>query len=439
MLIKKETISGWGLYPAIEANLTYPKTINDVVSLSKEKCIARGLGRSYGDSSLNKNLTIVTTNLNKVIYFDKVNGVLKAETGTSIIKILNVIIKHGWFLPVTPGTKNVTIGGMVASDVHGKNHHIEGSFGNHLISLEIAINGEIITCSTSDKPDLFWKTIGGMGLTGIIVAATFSLKKINSAFINQKVILAKNIDEAIDLLHTNLDVTYSVTWVDCLAKGSNFGRSIVTLGEHVPEKDGSLETTFFREKSPISIPFFLPSFFLSSSILRIFNFFYNLKAKILPKEKKVSINSFFYPLDSVGHWNRIYGKKGFFQYQAVFPIETSEPALKLILEEIVKSQEFSFLAILKLFGKGNPNLSFPLEGFTLALDFPHNKKSKDLVKKFDAILERFNGKIYLTKDSMTSKKTLLATQEKNVLEFKNFRDQNGMGHFSSVQSERLEL
>ena len=439
MLIKKAKISGWGLHPEIEVNLACPKTVHEIVHLSKKKCIARGLGRSYGDSSLNKNLTITTTNLNKIISFDKVNGILKTHSGASIVNILNLIIKDGWFLPVTPGTKFVTIGGMVASDVHGKNHHIEGSFGNHIISLEIAINGKIVNCSPTEKPDLFWKTIGGMGLTGIIVTATFGLKKINSAFINQKIMIADNLEEAIDLFHENIDITYSVAWVNCLAKGSNFGSSIITFGEHVTDKDGSLETTYFREKNPISIPFLMPSFFLNSILLRIFNFFYFQTTKILPKEKKVSINSFFYPLDSINHWNRMYGKRGFFQYQLVFPIEISKKAINEILNEIIKLQEYPFLAVLKRLGKGNQNLSFPLNGITLALDFPHNSNSARLVRKLDSVLKKFNGKIYLTKDSMTSKKTILATQENNILEFKNFRNENNMKNFSSMQSERLEL
>ena len=251
--------------------------------------------------------------------------------------------------------------------------------------------------------------------------------------------IADNLEEAIDLFHENIDITYSVAWVNCLAKGSNFGNSIITFGEHVTDKDGSLETTYFREKNPISIPFLMPSFFLNSILLRIFNFFYFQTTKILPKEKKVSINSFFYPLDSINHWNRMYGKRGFFQYQLVFPIEISKKAINEILNEIIKSQEYPFLAVLKRLGKGNQNLSFPLNGITLALDFPHNSNSARLVRKLDSVLKKFNGKIYLTKDSMTSKKTILATQENNILEFKNFRNENNMKNFSSMQSERLEL
>lgn len=343
-----------------------------------------------------------------MISFDRLNGVLECESGVLLSEVLEVAVPQGYFLYVTPGTKFISVGGAIASDVHGKNHHAEGCFSEYVISFDLVNEkAELITCSREENADKFWATIGGMGLTGIIVSAKFKLKNIESTYIRQESIKAENLDEIFQLFEESESWTYNVAWIDCLQTGKNLGRSIMLRGEHafkhelpVKLKEKSLK---MKKGSGPAIPFYFPNFVLNNLSVKLFNLlFYYKQAK---KETKgfVHYEPYFYPLDVLSDWNKIYGKKGFIQYQMVIPKENGKEGMRKILDTIAKSGNGSFLAVLKLFGKTNPEAynSFPQEGYTLALDFKVNKKLPNLVKKLDEIVEEYGGRIYLTKDSMS--------------------------------------
>ena len=292
--------------------------------------------------------------------------------------------------------------------------------------------GEILTCSRTENSAKFWSTIGGMGLTGIILSSKFKLKNIESSYIRQESIKADNLDEIFKLFDESESWTYNVAWIDCLQKDKNLGRSIMMRGEHafkheLPKKlqDNPLKVQL--NNSP-SIPFYFPNFVLNNLTVKLFNLLYYFKQNKKEVKNFVHYESFFYPLDIINDWNRIYGKKGFIQYQMVIPKERGKEGMRKILETIAQSGNGSFLAVLKLFGKANPEAynSFPIEGYTLALDFKVNSKLPKLVEKLDAIVEEFNGRIYLTKDSMS--KSSLTNYLKNVQNSK----------FVSMQQKRIQ-
>jgi FAD/FMN-containing dehydrogenase len=398
-------LAGWGQYPRINSELVTPlsqqEVIEDITKGTQPSLIARGLGRSYGDSSLASRV-ISTQYLNHFLQFDEHQGLLTCSAGVSLADILSTFVPKGWFLPVTPGTKYVTVGGAISSDVHGKNHHLEGCFSDHVRSLKIAtVSDGILECSRELRPDLFRATCGGMGLTGIIVEATFQLKPINSAFVSEITLKARNLEEILYLLDAHQDATYSVAWIDCLASGGSLGRSLLMLGEH--HSEGGLN---LASRRGFSIPIDMPSFLLNRYSIQVFNALYYARIQQSESRRITHYESFFYPLDSISHWNRLYGKKGFVQYQFVLPKTAGAKAMTEILQRISHSKRGSFLAVLKAFGKSNDNyLSFPLEGYTLALDFKLENGLFSLLDELDHIVLNHGGRLYLTKDARMSEKT----------------------------------
>lgn len=416
----KQKITNWGLYPVIDAEMKSGETLREVRDflMENKEVIARGNGRSYGDAALSDAI-FSTKRLNKFISFDRIEGVLECESGVLLSDILEISVPQGYFLNVTPGTKFISVGGAIASDVHGKNHHAEGCFSEYVISFQLMkANGEVIQCSREENEEIFWATIGGMGLTGIILSAKIKLKNIESSYIRQESIKAENLDEIFQLFEESEDWTYTVAWIDCLQKGKNIGRSILMRGEHAlrDELPASLkkEPLKVKKKNALSVPFYFPSFVLNSLSIKVFNWLYYRKQSKKEVKNFVHYEPFFYPLDVIHQWNKIYGKKGFIQYQMVIPKERGKEGMKKILETIAKSGNGSFLAVLKLFGKNNPQAynSFPIEGYTLALDFKVNSKLPKLVSDLDKVVEEFGGRIYLTKDAMS--KPSLTNYLKNV-------------------------
>lgn len=416
----KQKITNWGLYPVIDAEMKSGETLREVKNflMENKEVIARGNGRSYGDAALSDAI-FSTKRLNKFISFDRIEGVLECESGVLLSDILEISVPQGYFLNVTPGTKFISVGGAIASDVHGKNHHAEGCFSEYVISFQLMkANGEVIQCSRQENEEVFWATIGGMGLTGIILSAKIKLKNIESSYIRQESIKAENLDEIFQLFDESEDWTYTVAWIDCLQKGKNIGRSILMRGEHAlrDELPASLkkEPLKVKKKNALSVPFYFPSFVLNSLSIKVFNWLYYRKQSKKEVKNFVHYEPFFYPLDVIHQWNKIYGKKGFIQYQMVIPKERGKEGMKKILETIAKSGNGSFLAVLKLFGKNNPQAynSFPIEGYTLALDFKVNSKLPKLVSDLDKVVEEFGGRIYLTKDAMS--KPSLTNYLKNV-------------------------
>lgn len=449
-----ETIANWGNYPVIDAEIDSIKNVKAVLQ-NKNQFIVRGLGRSYGDASLSKFIVDGTKN-HHFIDFDEQTGLLTCEGGVSLSEILEIFIPRGWFLPVTPGTKFVTVAGAISSDVHGKNHHVEGSFCKHVTWMEILLpDGKIVECTPNHNSDLFRAICGGMGLVGIILKAKFYLKKIETAYIKQKTYKAKNIDEMLFFFEESKDATYTVAWMDCLAGGKNLGRGILFTGEHATIED--LKHTEYsnhplkiKQKRKWNVPFYFPSFVLNSLTVKLFNFLvYNSHfGKI--KESIVDYDKFFYPLDSIHNWNRIYSKKGFVQYQFVLPKENGLEGTKKIIQEISNHNMGSFLVVFKLFGnpdkipqKGSKKvldfpLSFPFEGYTLAIDFPIEKRLHKFLEILDDIVKHYNGRLYLAKDARMSKEFFYHTYPVNsFLKLKKKYDPNNI--LKSLQSERLGI
>ncbi len=427
----------WGMFPKT-SNKVF--TFDDRKSLKKlinenNKLIPFGNGRSYGDSALSTNIIYVRPK-NYFLDFDDTSGLLYLEAGVLLSDILHVFIPRGWFLKVTPGTKFITVGGAIASDVHGKNHHIQGCFSECIKEFEIMLaNGEIVTCSKNSTPDLFKATCGGMGLTGVILSAKIYLKKINSQYINQKTIKTKNLKETFEAFESHRNISYSVAWIDCLTSGQQLGRSLLTVGDFMD--DGNLD---YKERKQLVIPFNFPRLLLNKWTVRIFNWIYYNKVRNGESIQKVNIDTFFYPLDSIGKWNRIYGKNGFIQYQFILPKETSYIGLKEILTMISDSGMGSFLAVLKLYGKENENwLSFPMEGYSLALDFKIEEGLFDLLNDLDDIVVKHKGRIYLTKDARVTK-NIFEKGYPNIEKFREYRKKNNLNvKFQSYQSKRVEI
>lgn len=423
------------MYPIIKNKsfvLNDEKRLSDHIS-NITPIIPYGNGRSYGDSALSENI-IYCKPYNYFLGFDETNGVVHLQSGVLLSEIIECFVPKGWFLKVTPGTKLITVGGAIASDIHGKNHHVEGCFSECVVEMRVMLpNGEIQTCHKGGE--LFRATCGGMGLTGVILEAKISLKRVKSKNINQTTIKTKNLRETFDAFEKYAHLPYSVAWIDCLAKGDNIGKCLLMVGDFA--EDGDLD---FKEKKKLNIPFNFPSFALNNLSVKAFNWLYYKKAPEGVSEQKVDIDTFFYPLDAINNWNRIYGRGGFTQYQFILPKEVSYEGLKEILGAIADSGKGSFLAVLKLYGKTNDNyLSFPMEGYSLALDFKIEKGLFELLDQLDQIVVRYGGRIYLTKDVRVSKETF----EKGypmIDTFRAFRKAIGADSvFQSLQSKRVGI
>ncbi len=435
--IDMRKLSGWGRFPKVETRELIPQSESQLIEILRksDSYIPRGNGRSYGDSAVNKNLTITMTHMNRFLKWHQESGELVAESGVFISDIIDTFLPRGWFPFVTPGHKFVTLGGAIACDVHGKNHHKEGSFGNYVNWIEI-INekNEVIKCSPSENTELFNWTIGGMGLTGIIVRCSIQLKKVESGWIKQRTIVNNNLSETLNSFYEHQNATYSVAWIDCLAKGKSFGRSILMLGEHAKENELHTKAIIYpkRKKQKISLPFDAPSILLNNFTVSVFNkLYFNVN-----KNKYSSLvdwDNYFYPLDSIGDWNRMYGRKGFFQFQCVLPKESSESGYTKILSTIQNKSSGSFLAVLKDFGSGNGHLSFPREGLTLALDFKASANNIQVGKELTDIVNDLGGSFYLAKDAiMTADQFNKSFNRGDFLKYRN-------SAINSEQSYRIKL
>lgn len=427
----------WGGYPKVNNQVFAFKTLGAMKNfVAKTKgLIAKGNGRSYGDSSLSSNI-VETCNLNCFIDFDDESGTLHIQAGVLLSEILTVIVPKGWFLQVTPGTKLITVGGAIASDVHGKNHHVKGCFSESLIDFTLLLpNGKTVTCSKTENSELFRATCGGQGLTGVILEAKLRLKKISSQYLLQTTIKNKNLEQTFSAFEQYSDTPYSVAWIDCMAKGDKLGRSLLTIGDFSHDKD-----FHYRDKKKINIPFYFPNWLLNSWFVRAFNWLYFNKNINAVSKSKVTIDEFFYPLDALDNWNRMYGKNGFVQYQFILPLETSKEGLTEILEKISDSGKGSFLAVLKLYGEKNENyLSFPLKGYSLALDFKIDDGVFGLLDELDKIVVEYGGRIYLTKDARVSKEVFEQGYSR-INEFRELRKKQEMSDkFQSEQSLRVDI
>jgi FAD/FMN-containing dehydrogenase len=430
------SLSGWGRFPTVEGeSLGFGDAGQLARLIEAGEGIPFGLGRSYGDSALAQRC-FASRHFDRFLAFDESTGVLRAQAGVSLAEILRIAIPRGWFLPVTPGTAFVTLGGAVASDVHGKNHHLEGCFCDHVSELSLmTADGEILRCSPSENLPLFRATCGGMGLTGVILEVTLRMKPIRSAWIDETLLRIDNLEELFAGFETHAQATYSVAWIDCLAKGDKLGRSLLMVGEHAQQGDLSLASP-----GRMKVPMDAPGFALNHFTVAAFNTLYYQRVRRKVTQHRVHYAPYFYPLDAVGEWNRLYGKRGFLQYQCVIPKAAGLAGMRGILGAIADSGLASFLAVLKAFGKGNDNLiSFPMEGYTLALDFAMHPRLKPLLDRLDAMVLDHGGRVYLTKDARMSPETFRKGYP-GLDEFLEVRTTHGGDRrFHSLQSRRLEI
>lgn len=431
-----QAISGWGGYPVKDARVVMPRSISEFRTTLQANAplIARGMGRSYGDSALAESV-LQTTHCDHFLAFDPATGMLSAQAGVTLREILKVVVPAGWFLPVTPGTSQITLGGAIASDVHGKNHHQAGTFARHVTAIALLLGtGDVVTASTTELSDLFHATCGGMGLTGVILWAAVQLSPIRSSHIRQTSLKAPNLEAACEAFELHGDATYSVAWIDCLATGQRLGRSVLMLGEH--DAIGGLELPL---KAPLQVPVYAPATLLNRTTVRAFNQAYWWRASA-NETQSIALIPFFYPLDAIGGWNKLYGRAGFLQYQFVLPKADGIANLKRVLSRIADSGQGSFLAVLKAFGPANANLlSFPIEGYTLALDFKMSQAAVELMHQLDDWIVGMGGRIYLTKDAVMRESTFKTSYPKWA-EFEAVRQRYGaIGAFASMQSNRLGL
>ncbi|MBX2965878.1 MAG: FAD-binding oxidoreductase [Cyclobacteriaceae bacterium] len=446
MHVTEEKLSGWGNIPGTPGKVVYPNMIQEIQeTLSFDKAIPRGLGRSYADQATNNECGVINMQkLNRFIAFDDVNGILTCEAGVSLADIIQVFTPRGWFPMITPGTKFITIGGAIANNVHGKSHHADGSFINCVHNFTILLSdGRVVTANREENSDLFHANFGGLGLLGIILTATIQLRKIETTYFVQKAKAAKNLDEMLASIdESEAEYTSSVAWIDSMASGKNLGRGVLTMGNHatlaeLPDKLKS-NPLKLEKKLKLNVPFYLPSFTLNTLTVKLLNtllyFMQKNGAGIAHYDK------FFYPLDMINNWNRGYGKRGFIQYQFVLPDEKGKENIRTILTEITKSDCIPFLNVLKRFGNEQAGLlSFPFKGYTFAIDFPIKPKLKSFTKKLDNMVLDMGGRIYLGKDAYLDEATFKAMypQYKEWLAIKEKYDP--LNKFSSDLSRRIGL
>jgi decaprenylphospho-beta-D-ribofuranose 2-oxidase len=408
-----QLLSGWGRTAPSAAHVRVPSDGRAVVAAlegaGQRGVIGRGLGRSYGDAAQNGGgVVAVSSGLDRVVDVDLENGLVTVEAGVSLDYLMRALVPLGFWPAVSPGTRFVTVGGAIASDVHGKGHHRDGTFGAHVRSMDLVAPGPgLVTLTPEGSPAEFWATTGGMGLTGLIYRATLDVLRVETGFVRVDSVRTADLDSTMAVMaERDGDYRYSVAWIDCLARGSALGRSIVEFGEHAglddlsPKRRSPAQALRFTPRQSVSAPAWAPSGLLNRFSVAAFNELWFRKAPARREGHIVSLASFFHPLDMVEGWNRIYGRRGFLQYQFVLP-DGEEATLRKIIEELVGQRCASFLAVLKRFGPSNPApLSFPRPGWTLALDLPVSFDGLPLLLDgLDEQVVTSGGRVYLAKDS----------------------------------------
>lgn len=406
-----EVLTGWCRTAPSRADVYRPTESSEVKTIldaaSSRGAIARGLGRSYGDPAQNAGGSVIDLSaMSGLRSIDLERGIVTATAGTSIDELLRWLVPLGWFVPVTPGTRFVTVGGAIASDIHGKNHHVDGSWGEHVLALTIQLSsGEITTLTPGDTPEEFWATVGGLGLTGVVLDATFDLVPIETALMAVDTERVRDIDDLMHKMTTGDEAyRYSVAWIDCLATGASLGRGVLTRGDHarldeLPPKKLKKGPLHYRGEIIAGAPPWVPNGLANPLTIGAFNELWFRKA---PKSHHgiESIPFFFHPLDGLRNWNRMYGSRGFLQYQFVVPFSAAD-TVRVAVERLSTAGQASFLAVLKYFGPSNLGpLSFPAQGWTLALDIPvGNPELGPLLDGLDDLVAEAGGSIYLAKDS----------------------------------------
>ena len=434
MTDRRQPLSGWGRYPVVEATVETPRDPGAAVLRLRDgiETLPRGNGRAYGDAALADHV-MQSGQLDCLLSFDTEAGVVEVESGITLNQLLRAVLPFGWFLPVTPGTSFASVGGCIAADVHGKNHHVDGSFGGFVERIDILdANGDRISLDRDNHPDWFYATIGGMGLTGFIVSARLKLKAVQSTRIAETTIPCGSAGELHDALLDN-DARYSVAWVDMT--GKDMGRGNLSLGDHI-EKPGRLSARALPSAHRLpALPFRVG---LNDMSIQVFNRL--MVARANATTRSIPLGRFFYPLDAADAWNAWYGDKGFIQYQFVIPLDDSRKGLDEVYRLVGSFRQKPYLAVLKVMGDSNESpLSFPMKGFTLAMDFPRQKNVITDLGRLDLLIEELGGRVYLAKDAVSSQRLFQAGYPAWE-SFRELRRSKGLDKvFNSALSRRLEL
>lgn len=403
----KKMLHGWGRTPVAECTAWRPekqRNVKHILGHHNERLIARGLGRSYGDASLQPEGVLCTERLSHFMAFDSTQGILQAQAGASLADVMELCIPKGWLPPVIPGTRYATLGGCFAANVHGKNQFQEGDFAEHVLSIKLTkANGETVECSPDTYPDLFWATAGGMGMTGIIEEITLKLKPINSCSLSATSYKVSSLNDMFAAFeHYKASSDYMVGWIDHMANDGELGCGVFETATHLLPADGGEPAVSYKPlQKKLGVPIYAPAFLLNKYSMAVYNKWHFRKYSSERTTQHIGFDSFFHPLDSIGHWYRLYGKRGFYQYQCLIP-ETSATCsvMKEMLDLTHEHGLFSFLAVLKYHRDGTGFLTFSKQGYSLALDFPNTAKVRAFLPILDSFVTEHGGRVYLAKDAL---------------------------------------
>ena len=433
-----EQIKGWGNFPKAEGKVFRPERVGDlfaVINKGDKTLLARGGGTSYGDASINVDgINIDTKRLNRMLHFDPQDGILHCQSGVTLEDIIKTFLVKGWFLNVTPGTQFATVGGCIACDSHGKNWKA-GSFSNHIKGLRLMLHdGSIVCCDDNHNSDIFYATCGGMGMTGIILDVQLQLKRVRSSYVDVETLWFENLRELFDLLcESKESYEYNFAWVDSHKEGYNLGRGVLQRANH-----NNNECLFYKENWKVSVPFCMPSLAINKYSVNAFNSINYTMAKIRKSKKTIYLIQYFYPLDGVINWNNIYGKRGLIEYQIAIPVRDAYETIVSILKIVSKSKLASVVAAIKPIVKSKGLISFPINGYTLAIDFQYSTKVLQLLDKLDRIVVEKGGRVYLAKDARLSAKNFREMYSESLDSWEFIREKcNARGKFLSLMFNRF--
>lgn len=451
---RNQQLAGWGRYPTSRAAIARPERRLELIDAFHQlqgtttRVIARGAGMAYGDAALNGDGRIVSMAcLNRFFAFDRERGQISCEAGVTLGELLDVCVPAGWAPVVTPGTAKATVAGCLACDVHGKNHHVVGSFSQHVVCATILTgNGEVVTCGPDRQADLFWATAGGMGLTGIILDVTLRLQRIETAWVLTQNIMTRDLEETFRRMEDTATAPHSVAWLDGIRRGAQFGRAVIMLGVHAALTDLPIERRaaplVLRPQPARSLPFGLPLGVLGRPLALVFNeMVYRRFGMTGPKPTLVDMRQYFYPLDALKNWNRLYGQRGFLEYQVVLPPARAFDSVRQMLELLDRARGVSFFTSVKRLGESSDGyISFPMPGYAFSFDVAAGAEGvMTLLDRCDEITAAAGGRVYLAKDARLKAKVFATMYPRHEEWLAIVRRHDPDGLFASDMSRRLEI